>query len=97
VSLNASLERAAIPSPVLDAAETGTGRARSEVDVPETPVRLRSGTYYRVYRAGRTDAPPTEHLAGGLLTFLAPVVGLGVLIAVAGRVDVTYVGDDLPR
>lgn len=92
VSLNATAQSAQIPPPVLEAATEGVGHAHEQVDVPQTPIRVANGTYYRVYDAGRTDPTVLSSAADFLLTYVAPAVGFFSLLFLSGRVTVTYVG-----
>lgn len=90
----ASVRADRVPGPIREAAETGVGTAHREIEVPKTPVRLDDGRYYRVYAAGRTDPLELEQFAGTLLRWGSPVVGLGLVGRLSGRVEVTYVGDE---
>lgn len=86
-----------VPSVVADAARNGEARARQQVRVPETVIRLEDGTYYRVYLAERSDAPPMSHVVDSLLTYVAPLVGLYLLVGLSRRVSMTHLGDDARR
>lgn len=92
VSLDLSDKRDDMPPAVSDAATEGAGYAHRDIDVPRTPIRLSDGSYYRVYSAGRSEAPPIEHLFATLLTYVAPLVGLFGLLHLSNRVTITYVG-----
>lgn len=94
VSLPASRVGNGLPPVVLDAARDGVAYGDRRVDVPRTPVRLDDGTYHRVYFADRIDPAPAEHFVGGLLVFVAPLVGLALLAWLWERVEVTHVGTD---
>jgi hypothetical protein len=93
-SLNATFDREQIPSAVYRAAVSGESTAPRRVDVPEMPIRLDDGEYYRVYYEERTEAPGFLQLLEWIFTYVGPLVGLGILIRVSGRVAVIYVGDD---
>lgn len=90
VSPETALDDVSIPvaeaSPVArKAAKNGVSYSTREVDVPETPIRLANGSYYRVYSVGRTN-PPLDGIVGDLLTFAAPLAGLVVLGSLFRRV-----------
>lgn len=83
-----------LPSVVAETARSGTTTAPWEVDVPEAPIRLADGTYYRVYRErGVTEPSSVERLLSSLLTYVAPVVGVVVLGRLSRRIEVSYRGD----
>ena len=88
VSVDASSDQV---SPVVaEAAREGTARSRERVDVPQTPVRLEDGTYYRVYEYG-TDNPSTFlRVLGDALPFLVMGVGVLMLVRLADCLEVTY-------
>lgn len=88
VSVSASDD---LPDPVREAAASGTAESHQEVEIPQTPVRLEDGTYYRVYQSDR--AGETFHLMNPLATYLAPLLGLYLLYSVSQRIAITYVGD----
>lgn len=77
---------------VAEAARDGDGRASRDVDVPETPIRLEDGTYYRVYRTSHSEPSLTERNLGFAMTYFAPLLGLGALGHLSRRFEVTYVG-----
>lgn len=91
VSVDAS--RSNVPNVVRRAAESGEASTRGGVDVPQDPIRVDGGTYYRVYESDVSDPPPLETAAYLFARFLAPVLGLGPLVTVGSNVRVTYVGD----
>lgn len=84
-------------SPVVaTTARDGPTTTRERIDVPENPIALADGTYYRVYLA-ETEAPRSlEGHLEFLLTYHAPVAGFFGLVFLSRRVDVSYVGDDGP-
>lgn len=86
-----------IPSAVAEAARTGNATTHERVDVPETPIQLESGAYYRVYDAGKISDSVEYHLirlaGNGLLVFLSPLLGLRLLVSGPRRFEITYVGD----
>jgi len=85
------VDRDGLPSVVVGTARNGETTARHEVDVPDTPIRLDDGTYYRVYRERATDDPSwAETLVTWVLTYVGPLYGLSLLVRLAGRVEVTY-------
>lgn len=93
VSRKASTERG-VPKVAVEAAEEGEATSNREVEVPQTPLRLDDGTYYRVYETA-SDRPTNgeQTLQSGLSVF-GPVVGLLVLYHLSRRVEVTYVGPE---
>lgn len=82
---------------VAAAARTGEASASREIDVPETPIRLEDGTYYRVYQTERVEPSPGARGARLLLTYIAPLFGLPVAVDFLQRIDVTYVGRERRR
>lgn len=83
--------RDGLPSVAVEAARNGETTARHEVDVPDTPIRLDDGTYYRVYRERATEDPSwAERFVTWVLTYVGPLYGLSLLVRLAGRVEVTY-------
>lgn len=93
VSLNTTRDRASIPDPVYRAATTGGATAPRRVDVPRTPIRVDDGAYYRVYPAGRTDAPPLGSATESLLAVGGPVAGLALAARLRRRVEIEHVGE----
>lgn len=87
-----------VPGPVREAARTGVARTRRELDVPETPVRLDDGTYYRVYLAAEEHPAEYEEGSGLLLTLVSMTLGVALLYRLRERVDVSvsvaYRGDE---
>ncbi len=90
VSLNGASD--SLPSPVREAATQGVAHSHEQVDVPQTPIRVANGTYYRVYDAGKTDPTALNSAAHVLLAYVAPAVGFFSLFILTGRIEVTYVG-----
>jgi hypothetical protein len=93
VSLNVTQDREEIPAVVYRAATSGEATAHHEVAVPQTPIRLANGTYYRVFLAGRTEPAPLFPFYHAILVFGLPVAGLGILYRVSQRVEITYIGE----
>lgn len=82
-----------VPAAVADAVRDGEATTRHEVDVPETPIRLENGTYYRVYEADWSDdAPPIHHALNWFLRYVAPFVALYLFARLWTRIE--YVGSD---
>ncbi|WP_276300530.1 hypothetical protein [Halorussus lipolyticus] len=90
-SVSVSAER--VPSPVRRAAERGTATSHREIEVPETPVRLADGTYYRVYEAGKTDPSNLAGLLDGIVRYSFPFLGLALVGYLRSRFEVRYVGE----
>ncbi|WP_135830426.1 hypothetical protein [Halorussus halobius] len=83
-----------LASVTVETARNGETTSRREVDVPDTPIRLDDGSYYRVYRERVTDDPSwIETFVTWVLTYVGPLYGLSLLVRLAGRVEVTYHGD----
>lgn len=93
-SIDATEEPDRVPDPVLVAARTGSATTHRDVDVPEEPIEVDGGRYYRVYQTGPVPYPEREEIADGLLTYVAPLVGVLWLRRLLGRVEVEYVGDE---
>ena len=91
-----SIERSSadVSPTVARAAETGSETTRSEIEVPQQPIRLEDGSYYRVYLEETTEPTSTETLLSLLARFVAPISGLVLFANVFRRVRVTYVGDE---
>lgn len=81
-----------VPDPVLRAARTGSATVHREIDVPREPILTDDGGYYRVYQARDVEPGIAEQAADGLLTYVAPIVGLLWLARLSRRIDVDYVG-----
>ena len=91
VSLGVDSDR--VPPAVAEAAQDGHTTTRENVDVPETPIRLDDGTYYRVYQERGVDEPPTaENTLSSSLTYVAPLLGLYLIVRLLDRIEVSYVG-----
>ncbi|WP_135664403.1 hypothetical protein [Halorhabdus rudnickae] len=84
-------------SVVAEAARTGNATTHERVDVPETPIRLDNGDYYRVYYAGTISDSVDYHLirlaGNGLLVFLFPLLGLKLLFRGPRRFEINHIGD----
>ena len=95
----AALEDVSVPidsvGPVTrEAATSGSATTHRDIDIPETPVRLEDGTYYRVYLNEKRGPPATVGTAVFLLRFGAPLAGLVLAWRVWDRFEVRYVGPD---
>lgn len=93
VSIDASAERGDVPSVAVEAAREGRAVAPREIEVPQTPVRLDDGRYYRVYEARSTDPSWLERLLRTGLSTLGPVIGLAIGYRVWGRIEVSHTGN----
>ncbi|WP_096389660.1 hypothetical protein [Halopenitus persicus] len=80
-----------VPSPIAQAARTGTGVAHRDLDVPKTPIRTAEDTYYRVFRAGQNETGGHAWL-DTMLTIGTPIAGLIILVRLRRRVEITHVG-----
>ncbi|WP_424018684.1 hypothetical protein ACOZ4N_04170 [Halorientalis pallida] len=87
-----SVEAEDVPPTVRRAARTGSANHTGPVEVPETPVRI-DGGYYRVYEAGVSDRSVLAGFFGIVLRFVAPVVGLGLLVGLRGRFQLRHVSE----
>jgi len=82
-----------VPPAVAETAQDGHTTTQEHVDVPETPVRLDDGTYYRVYQERGVDDPSTaENALSSSLTYIAPLLGLYLIVRLLDRIEVSYVG-----
>lgn len=93
-----SIEPDYVPSVVAKTARGGPTTSKNEVDIPETPIELDDGTYYRVYlQPGLNEPPAVEKRLSDLLTpfltFVAPFVGMYILIRLPRQFEISYVGD----
>jgi hypothetical protein len=89
-SVSIAAER--VPDPVRRAAETGVATSHRDIEVPESPVRLDDGTYYRVYEAGETDPSNLASLLDGIVRYGFPLLGLALVGHLRGRFEIRYVG-----
>lgn len=80
---------------VAETVRNGPTTARADVDLPQSPIALEDGTYYRVHRVrGPIQLRLVERVLVFALTYVAPVGGLLVLARLSRRVEISYVGDD---
>lgn len=91
-SVSVSADR--VPDPIRRAAKSGVATSHRDVEVPDRPVRLADGTYYRVYRAGTTDPSELGDAFDGVLRYSLPFVGLALVGHLSGRFEVRYVGEE---
>lgn len=82
-------ERRTVPEAVREAAETGEVETRTEIDVPQTPIKTDDGRYYRVYRDGSMQPSWVENALVTLVRFGGPIAGLALFYHLSRRV--TYV------
>lgn len=87
-------DRDTVPDAVREAAETGEAETRTEIDVPQTPIEVADGRYYRVYRTGATQPSALEELLVTLARFGGPIAGALLFYRLSRRI--TYV-DDVKR
>ncbi|OLZ41846.1 hypothetical protein A6E15_13020 [Natrinema saccharevitans] len=81
-----------VSSTAAEAARTGDATTLRKATVPDRPIRLEDGTYYRVYLAEEIEPSETTRNQILVLTALASLSGLGLLVHLFGRIEVTYVG-----
>lgn len=93
VSIDAADERADVPSVVVEAAREGSASADREVEVPQTPIRVDDGTYYRVHQSDRSEPEPMMPVYGTALSIVGPLAGLHILYRLFQRLEVTYVDE----
>lgn len=86
-----------VPDQIRRAADRGAATSHRELEVPETPVRLDDGTYYRVYEAGETDPSEFVGLLDGIVRYGLPFVGIALVDCLSGRFEVRYVGEESGR
>ncbi|MDF9745608.1 hypothetical protein [Natrinema salsiterrestre] len=77
---------------VVEAARSGDARAHREADVPETPIRLEDGTYYRVYLTEYGDSSAVSSGIYFVLRYIAPLAGLIIALDIWQRIEVTHTG-----
>lgn len=77
---------------VREAADTGSATAHERADVPDSPIELPDGTYYRVYLAETRQPSPTGVQSASLIRWGSPLVGLVLASRLARRFEVRYVG-----
>lgn len=77
---------------VREAADTGSATAHERVDVPDSPIELADGTYYRVYLAETRQPTASEVQTASVIRWFGPLVGLVLAVRLAGRFEVRYVG-----
>lgn len=93
VSRDVSAEHVDVAPVVVEAAKEGEATSHHEVEVPQTPMRLDDGTYYRVYTAESSDAAPMAQFLRIVLPIAGPLIGLFIVFRLFQRIEVTYVGD----
>lgn len=93
VSIDVSDGRANVPSVVVEAAREGSASADREVEVPQTPIRVDDGTYYRVYQSGWSDPEPLMPFYATAVSILGPLAGLSILYRRVQRFELTYVDE----
>lgn len=92
VSLRASAEHEDVPAEAVAAARDGEAISHREVEVPETPLRLDDGSYYRVYAAGSNDPSRLGQFVRTVLTTVGPLFGLVLAYLVSRRFEITHAG-----
>lgn len=98
VDPDAALERVSIDadadrlSPIVaETARSGPTTTHRDVDVPETPIALDDGTYYRVHPSGEVDdLTSAERVPAFLFTYVAPAIGLVSFVQFARRLGISY-------
>lgn len=93
VSRDVSAEHVDVAPVVVEAAKEGEATSHHEVEVPQTPMRLDDGTYYRVYTAESSDVAPMAQFLRIVLPIAGPLIGLFIVFRLFQRIEVTYVGD----
>lgn len=81
-----------VSSTAAEVARTGDVTTLQKETVPERPIRLEDGTYYRVFLAEEIEPSATTRNQILVLTALASLSGLGLLVHLFRRIEVTYVG-----
>ncbi|WP_254763132.1 hypothetical protein [Natrinema marinum] len=81
-----------VSSTAAKAARTGDVTTLQKATVPERPIRLEDGTYYRVFLADEIEPSKPDRTLNVVLTYLAPLSGIALLAYLFGRIEVTYVG-----
>lgn len=89
-----SLDVDEVDSVTAETAQEGVTTSTNDVAVPETPVKIDDGTYYRVYQERGFEEPSTA--ASGihtLFTYGGPVIGLVIVASLSRRVEINYNGN----
>ncbi|SNZ12581.1 hypothetical protein SAMN06269185_1817 [Natronoarchaeum philippinense] len=94
ISIDAAAEYPSLSDTAVEVARDGQVTVHSEVDVPQTPVRLDDGSYYRVHEATSDGPDPVKQLLDILLKAFGVVAGLYLLYRLTRRFEVTYVGGE---
>ncbi|ELY90574.1 hypothetical protein C483_10956 [Natrialba hulunbeirensis JCM 10989] len=83
---------------VAEAAREGATTTRAAVDIPETPIELEDGTRYRVYESQQVDDSPWDSSSlASALRYIAPLLGIALLVSLSRRIEVSYVGGESER
>jgi len=93
---NISVAAEDVPDPVARAARTGEATTVDAVTVPETPIRLENGSYYRVAESRFREDPArsTPVVIGlNLLRYLAPLVGLFLPVRAVRQFDLVHASE----
>lgn len=93
ISVDATAEYGDVPDVVAEAAREGSATSHREVTVPQMPIRLDDGTYYRVYLSERSSSDVDPRLLNVVFDVSSVTIGLLVLHALSRRFEVSYVGD----
>lgn len=81
-----------VSSTAAEAARTGDATTLRKATVPDRPIRLEDGSYYRVFLAGEIEPSKPARNLRPVLTYLAPLAGIALLVYLFRRIEVTYVG-----
>lgn len=94
VSINASTESEDVSPVVLKAARQGSAIADREVEIPQTPIQVDSGAYYRVYVSGQNEPSSMGSLLGTILPIFGVLVGLYICYGLSRQIEIRYTGED---
>jgi len=94
VSLDATGEHSGVSETVAEVAREGSVTVHDELEVPQTPIQLDNGRYYRVYQNGQRPPQASKQLFAILFEAFGVVAGLFVVSRLARSFEVSYVGDE---
>lgn len=94
ISVATTAEYRDVPDVVAEAAREGSATSHREHEVPQTPIRLDDGRYYRVYQSERSSSDVDPRLPDVVFDVAGVTIGLLVLHSLSRRFEVSYVGDE---
>lgn len=94
VSIDASAGSGDTPSVIVEAAKRGTASADHKAEIPQTPIRVGDGAFYRVYLADENQPTPLGPYYGVAISFFGPIAGLSIIYRLTHRFEITHLGKD---